>query len=166
MQTGLIRILIPVLTGAVLALLLVKSCTKNPEVVTIQTTIIKVDTVFIEKNPKPIYVLPKLAIDTVRVYDSLRFYSGRHTFKYGYFDYKIKTAGYLDYLEFSPSLTIPETTITRTIMQTKPRFYGTISGGEHIAALGLIHVREKMIYGYRYNLATNSHDFTLGIRLY
>jgi hypothetical protein len=161
MQTGLIDRLIYVLIGLVFGMLILQKCTKPVEFEKI-VEVIRVDTVFQNINPRPVFTLPKTLTDTIKVYDSIRVYQGRYTMPNGFFDYQFKTLGYLDSYEFRPSII----STNNTIIKDRPRFYGTISGGENIAAVGLIHVREKMIYGYRYNLATNSHDFTLGIRLY
>jgi hypothetical protein len=166
MRTGLIELGIAILGGFLLALLMFKCGGKSEkEIVEVVVEVLRVDTVFNNDSPKPIKVSPKPVKDTLQ-YDSVRYYSGRHTFQNGYFDYKLKTLGYLDSYTFSPTVFIPQTTITRTIMQEKPRLYALASVGNQQLSVGAIYTRERMMYGYSYNPVLNQHSFSVGVRLY
>ena len=166
MRIGLIELGIAILIGFVLALMLFKCGTTNQEKITTETIITKIDTVFINTSPKAVSTFPRTLIDTLKVYDSIRVYSGRHTFQNGYFDYKLKTLGYLDSYSFSPTVFIPQTTITRTVMQEKPRLYALASVGNSNFSVGAIYARERMMYGYSYNPVLNQHFFLIGVQLY
>lgn len=152
--------------GFAIALILFECNRKTVELVEVETIITRVDTVFRDQSPTPVLTLPRTVIDTVKVYDSVRVYQGRKEFNNGFIDYEFRALGYLDSYEFRPTIFIPETTITRTIMQEKPRLYALASVGNSNFSVGGLYVRPKMAYGYSYNPVMNQHSISVGVRLY
>ena len=163
---NLVKNTVILFAGFAIALILFECNRKTVEMVEVETIITRVDTVFREQSPQPVLTLPRTVIDTVKVYDSVRVYQGRKEFNNGFIDYEFRTLGYLDSYEFRPTIFIPETTITRTIMQEKPRLYALASVGISNYSVGALYVRKKAIYGYSYNPTDNQHSFSVGVRLF
>lgn len=113
------EIFIGILLGFFLGLALISffgnSDPEEKTTITEEVIIHKIDTVYVDRYPE---ADKSLASSEPEKYDSLRFYSGRKKFDYGFFDWKIETGGYLNEFMFHPTLLIPERKTTETIIRT------------------------------------------------
>ena len=154
-ENGLI-VLIIILFGAWIGVKLfapkVIETTEITETITIDTTLIEVDTTFSEKATKKKPIKPKkvkprdpelLPNETPEtpVYDSIRSYSGTYHFDYGKFDWSIDTRGVLDSYTFNPQFTVPQVTTTKekTIIQTRTIIQKGVFAGGGMNTAGQFH---------------------------
>jgi hypothetical protein len=130
------ELFIGILLGFFLGLSMISFFGKNEiqeqKTITEEVIIHKVDTVFIIRNPKTVTTLVSAEPEK---YDSLRFYSGRKNFDYGFVDWKIETGGFLNEFMFHPTLLIPEKTHTETIIRTNYQ-KGIYLGGGFTSHMG------------------------------
>lgn len=126
--------------------------TETTEKITIDTTLITVDTTFSAqakpKRPiKPNKVKPrepKLELHETPEkpsYDSIRSYTGTYHFDYGKFDWSIDTKGILDSYTFNPQFSVPQVTTTKekTIIQTRTIIQKGVFAGGGMNTAGQFH---------------------------
>lgn len=111
--------------------------------------------------------------ETSEKFDSLRTYRGAERFAYGTINWQATTGGTLRALDFKPVFEIPITTFTNTVTNTrtiieKPRGVYLAAGASTFAGpkFGASYLRDKYIFGYRYEPNTQSHYIEAGFKLF
>lgn len=106
-------------------------------------------------------------------FDSLRTYRGSQRFAYGTINWQATTGGTLRALELKPIFELPITTVNNTVTNTrtvieKPRGVYFAAGASTFAGpkFGATYLRDKYIFGYRYEPQTQSHYIEAGFKIF
>lgn len=105
-------------------------------------------------------------------YDSVRTYTGKDNFIHGYYDWEIKTGGFLNSFKFNPVMAIPQTTTVttatkETVMMIYPKgiYLGGSMGTDINFGVNASYVNKDMIVGYGYKPGTGVHEARAEINL-
>lgn len=104
-------------------------------------------------------------------YDSVRTYEGAIKFDYGAIKWKAQTLGALSKLEISPTLILPEKTVTKSTTtertyRNKALFLGGAIDSRMQFKAGAYYVNNKLLVGYEIEPLTRESSVRVGFRIF
>jgi hypothetical protein len=104
-------------------------------------------------------------------YDSIRSYEGHIKLDYGVLKWKAETFGELSKIEFSPTLVIPEKTITATTSTTKANVTKALYAGGGVSSTldfsaGVYYLNRDKLIGYEFDPVRKTHSVKIALKIF